>query len=119
VTTSPARRLILAYAALAALWFAYVALPGGVRYPSPGQATFWAAVDALVVWRLWHGSALACVFALVVDLLAVVLVALSSINLGTTEILVIAFSAAQLMILVSGPVRRHVWSGPRRQAAAS
>jgi hypothetical protein len=60
---STARRLIVAYAAVAALLHLSVLLPGNPH------TSFWgfvaaAGVQTLIVWRLWHASATAWLVAM-------------------------------------------------------
>jgi membrane protein YdbS with pleckstrin-like domain len=55
--------LIVAYAALLALFDLFVLLPGN---PYSGVWEFFAAVgvQTLVVWRLWHGSSISWLLAM-------------------------------------------------------
>ena len=63
MTTSPARRLIVVYAALLALFDLSVLLPGN-PVSSFGESVGAVAVQMLIVWRLWHGSTISWVLAL-------------------------------------------------------
>ncbi len=63
MTTSPARRLIVAYAALLALFDLSVMLPGN-PYSSVEGFVGAVAVQTLVVWRLWHGSSISWLLAM-------------------------------------------------------
>jgi hypothetical protein len=54
-----ARRLIVAYSALLALMDLAVLLPGRLDYTSGWGFIGSVAIQALIVWRLWHGSTLA------------------------------------------------------------
>jgi hypothetical protein len=118
VTRSPARRLILAYAAITALWYLYAFLPGGVEYPTNGQAIFWLVLDALIVWRLWLGSAGAWLVALGLALLSLLLVIFFAPGFELSPLLLLAGSLAQLAILTSHPVRAYVWSRRKPRVAA-
>jgi hypothetical protein len=63
MTVLSARRLIVAYAALLALFDLIVLLPGN-PYSSRGEFVAAVAVQTLVVWRLWHRSSLAWLLAM-------------------------------------------------------
>lgn len=115
MTSSPARRLILIYAGLTALLSVYVIFAPDLSPSSNASTAFGIVLNALLLWRLWHGSAGAWLFLLVIDLLSLAAIVLMSLGLGTTSVLLIAFGAAHVTILVSNPVRAHVWThqGPR------
>jgi hypothetical protein len=117
VTSSPARRLILLYVALHALLLLYALFAADLSLPSDGSVLFWAGLSALLVWRLWHGSAGAWLICLLLDLLGVAGIVLMSLSFGLTPVLFIAFASARLTILLSSPVRAHVWSPPDPRVA--
>lgn len=57
--TSPARPLILTFGALLALFDLVVLLPGNPDFSSAPGFLFAVVVQALIVWRLLHRSAIA------------------------------------------------------------
>jgi hypothetical protein len=109
VTRSPARRLILLYAGLTGLWTLWVLIPGGPSFESVGSAVFGIVLSAILLWRLWNGSAAAWLLSLGLDLFTLVGVVLFSPS-GVTPFVFIAFAIALVLILLSKPVRGHVWS---------
>ena len=60
---SAERRLIVAYAALLALFDLSVLLPGN-PVSNTGESIVAVGVQALVVWRLWEGSSLSWLLAM-------------------------------------------------------
>lgn len=113
MTRRPARKLILGYAAMWALVYFYVLIPGdSVQGGSVRSALFWIALQALVVWRLWLGSPGAWLLALCLNLLGIASVVLIGSGPELALVLVVATTVTQLVILVSGPVRAHVWARP-------
>lgn len=112
MTSSPARRLILLYAALSGFLPLYAWVAADVSFPRGGSVLFWAGLNALLVWKLWHGSAGAWLICLVIDLLGLTAIVLMSFGFGLTPVLFIAFGSARVTILLSNSVRAHVWSPP-------
>ncbi len=109
--------LLPTYAALSGLFCLYVLLPGGPTYETPGHALLGSGVNALIVWRLWHRSAAAWFIGVLIWLLGSLSIMLMGSALEVWPVLV--FTVAQLAILLSGPVRAYVWSGPRLRVAPS
>jgi hypothetical protein len=111
MATSPARRLILFYAALLALLDLSVLLPGNPH------STFWGfiggvVVQMLLVWRLWHGS-LAWFLAFALAVLTVVSIVLTAAEAETGVILLLVFSLGQAVILCTPPITAFVWGRPK------
>jgi len=76
-------------------------------------------VQALVVWRLWHGSPIAWLFGLLSALLAVVSVFLMSASTDVGIILFTFFSLAQAGILVVPAITSFVWLRRERPAVSA
>ena len=51
-----AQRCILAYVVLDLLAYAYAALPGGMSWDAASVGGIWLFVDAILIWKLLHGS---------------------------------------------------------------
>jgi hypothetical protein len=110
MTTSPARRLIVAYAALTALLDLSILLPGFPYYPSVWGFVFAVGVQALIVWPLWHeGSSVAWLFAVAFAALNVVITFMLTAPL---EFVVLWFvlSISQAAILWTRPISAFVWA---------
>jgi hypothetical protein len=112
--TLPARRLILAYAALAALLDLSVLLPGNPYYSSAWGAVGTMVIQALVVWRLWHGSPLAWFFGVAAAVLSVLAVFLMVPGVEVGVILLCVFSISQAAVLCMRPLTAFVWSDPKK-----
>ena len=94
-----ARRLIVAYVALVALFDLSVLLPGN-PYSSVGGFIGAVAVQTLIVWRLWHRSSLAWLFAMAFAALYPVSILLMQASLDELGvILTFVLSIAQAAIL--------------------
>lgn len=107
MTVVSARRLIVAYAALLALFDLSVSLPGN-PYSSRGEFVAAVAVQALVVWRLWHRSSLAWFVAMAFATGQVVTTLLMQPTLEVGVILTFVLSIAQAAILAI------MWTRPIR-----
>jgi hypothetical protein len=106
MTVVSARRLIVAYAALLALFDLVVLLPGN-PFSSRGEFVAAVAVQTLVVWRLWHRSSLAWLVAMAfVAAGQVVMIVLMQPELEVGVILDFVLSIAQAAILAI------LWSCP-------
>jgi hypothetical protein len=107
VTALSARRLVVAYAAILALFDLAVMLPGN---PISGVEEFIVAVavQALIVWRLWHGSSFAWLFAMFFALGYVVTLILIQPSLEVGVVLTYILAVAQAAILWSRPVKALV-----------
>jgi hypothetical protein len=100
------RRLVVAYAAVAALFHLSVLLPGNP------QTSFWgsvsaAGVQALIIWRLWHASATAWLLAMLFAVGTAVTLLLMQPPMEMSVILVLVLSVAQTAIL--GTYAAFIW----------
>jgi hypothetical protein len=98
MTDSSARRLVVAYAILLALLDLDVLLPGN-PYASVEGFVVAVGVQALIVWRLWHGSSLAWLVAMLFAAGAVVSLVLMQPPLDAGVIVMFVLSVAQVLIL--------------------
>jgi hypothetical protein len=98
MTISPMRRLIVAYAILLALFDLSVLLPGD-PYTSVWGFIAAIAVQTLIVWRLWHGSTISWVVAMIFAVGYVGTVALMQPPVDVGVILTFLFSIAQTATL--------------------
>jgi hypothetical protein len=92
--------------------------------PGNPHSTVWGFVGAvviqtLVVWRLWHGSPLAWLFALASAVLTVAALFLMAPPTEVSVILLAVFSMAQAGILATRPITAFVWSRPETSVASS
>ena len=85
-----------------------------VSNASPGSNPHWSlgwafivsvAIQALIVWRLWHGSSIAWFFALLFATLTPVSILLMNAPLEVGVVLLFVVSIAQAAILLTRPVR--------------
>lgn len=104
-----ARRLIVAYAALLALFDLAVLLPGN-PYSSVEGFIAAVAVQALIVWRLSYGSSLAWLFAMFFAAGYVVTLVLIQPSLEVGVALTFVLAVAQAMILWTRPIKALVSS---------
>jgi hypothetical protein len=118
VAALPARRLILAFAALLALLDLSVLLPGNPHSTAWGFVGT-VVVQTLVVWRLWHGSPLAWLFAVASAVLTVIALFLMAAEAEVGINLLYVFSIAQAAILCARPITAFVWSRPETPLASS
>jgi hypothetical protein len=109
MTTSPARRSVVAYAALTGLLDLAVLLPGNPHYSSAWGLIGAVAIQTLIVWRLWHGSPLAWLVALAFAAFTVVTVPLMDPGLEVGVVLFFVLSTAQAVVLCARPLRASVW----------
>jgi hypothetical protein len=103
MTVASARPLVVAYAALLALSDLAVLLPGN---PISGAEEFvvGVAVQALIVWRLSHGSSVAWLIAMFFAAGFVVTVLLMQPALEVGVVLTFVAAIAQATILLTRPI---------------
>jgi hypothetical protein len=111
MTIVSARWLIVAYAALLALFDLSVLLPGN-PYSSRGEFVAAVAVQTLIVWRLWHRSSLAWLVAMAFAAGDVVTTLLMQPGLEVGVILTFVLSFAQAAILAI------LWTRPTKAFGA-
>ena len=99
------RRLIVAYAALLALMDLAVLLPGRLEYSSGWGVLVPFAIQTLIVWRLWHGSTLAWLFAVAFATLTPLMLLLAGGPFALDVFFVFCVSFAQAAILCTRPIR--------------
>jgi hypothetical protein len=110
MATLPVRRLIVAYAILLALFDLSILLPGN-PYSSVGEFIGAVGVQAVVVWRLWHGSSISWLLAMAFAAGMVVTIPLMQPTLEIGVILVFVFSIAQVTVLWTRPIKAFVSVG--------
>jgi hypothetical protein len=112
MTRSAASRFIVAYAAVTALFDLAVLLPGN---PYSSRAGFVGAVliQALVVWGLWRGSAVAWYVAMFFALGMIVTIPLMDPPPDVGVFLILVLSVMQAAILWTRDVRAFVDRGGR------
>lgn len=98
MTLSLGRRFVVAYAVLLALLDLSVLLPGN-PYSSIREFVVAVVVQALIVWRLWHGSSLAWLVAMLFAAGTVVSLVLMQPPLEAGVILMFVLSVGQVLIL--------------------
>jgi hypothetical protein len=107
VTAVSAHRLVVAYATLLALFDLAVLLPGN-PISSVEEFIVAVAVQALIVWRLWHGSSFAWLFAMVFALGYIVTLVGMQPSLEVGVALTYVLAVAQAAILWSRPIKALV-----------
>jgi hypothetical protein len=112
VSTWPARRLIAALAVLTALFDLAVLLPGN-PYSSQDGFVATVVIQALVLWRLWHGSVVAWVVATAFAMLTFGSWVLMQPPPDVGVLLIVVVSAVQAAILCTREVREFVDSRGR------
>ena len=114
VTRSPARRLIVAYAAAAALLNLSVVLPDNpYSFSSTKGAIAAVAIQALIVWGLWRGSVVAWVVATALAVVGFLTIPLMAPPAHISVLLMWALSFVQAAILCTRGVRAFVDRGGR------
>ena len=108
-----ARRLIVAYAALWALLDLSGFLPGNLHWSTGWGFIGSVAIQALIVWGLWHGSSLAWFFGMIFATLTPVSLVLMAAPL---EILVFVAPIAQAAILFTRPIKPLASNTPGTRA---
>ena len=104
---------LLAYAALFGLGYLVVLLPGGSASLGPPRLVVASIViEALIVWGLAHGSALAWAIGLLIALSGAALIFLAAGPLDWKVIAIVTVSLAQAVLLLTQPLRGHVLSRP-------
>jgi hypothetical protein len=109
MTTPPARRLIVAYAALTGLLDLVAVLPGNPDFSSGWGLAGAVVIETLIVWGLLRGSPLAWLVALASAALTVVTIPLMGPELEVGVVAFFVLSTAQVAILCTRPVRASVW----------
>jgi hypothetical protein len=112
MTRWPARRLIVALAALAALFDLAVLLPGN-PYSSRDEFVAAVVIQALVIWGLWRGSAVAWVVATAFAVLTFLTIPLMQLPPDVGVFFIFVLSVVQAAILCTREVRAFVDRGGR------
>ena len=112
MTTWRARRLIVALAGVTALFDLAVLLPGN-PYSSRNEFVGAVVIQALVLWGLWRGSAVAWVVATAFAVLTFLSWVLMQPPLEIGVFLILFASIVQAAILCTREVRTHVDTGGR------
>jgi hypothetical protein len=112
MTRWPARRLIVALAAITALFDLAVLLPGN-PYSSRDEFVAAVVIQALVIWGLWRGSVVAWVVATAYAVLTVLTIPLMQPDGDIGVFLILVLSAVQAVILCTREVRAFVDRGGR------
>ena len=115
--TWPARPLILTFGALLALFDLVVLLPGNPDFSSAPGFLFAVVVQALIVWRLLHRSAIAWFLAVLGSVLYAVSFVLFGGPYETTFLVSCLLALVQTGFLFTPPVLAYVFS--RDNAVAS
>lgn len=111
MTFSLGRRFVVAYAILLALLDLSVLLPGN-PYTNVRGFVVTVGIQALIVWRLWHGSSLAWLVAMAFAIGTPVTILLMQPPLEVGVILVFVLSLAQAAILWTRPIKALVSDAP-------
>ena len=109
VPSSPAKRLILLYGLLTALTYPVAALAGELDYPGVPETVFSLVVYGAILWGLWKGSGVAWGFAAILDIFALTSLWLVGLPFGSTLIVLLGVTVAQLVILFTPSVRAHAF----------
>jgi hypothetical protein len=116
---SRARQLIFAYVGVLVLLNLSVLLPGNPDYQSGWKgAAASLAIQALIVWRLWHHSPLAWFVGVALPLLTIVSLVLMAATIEVGTVLLILFSVAQIAILCTPPLRAFIRPEPPKPIAS-
>jgi len=111
--------LIFAYVGVLVLLNLSVLLPGNPDYESGWKgAVASLAIQALIVWRLWHRSPVAWFAGVALPLLTVVSLVLMAGTMEVGIVLLILFSVAQVIILCTSPLRAFIRSEPPNTIAS-
>ena len=113
MTDSPARPLILISGVLLALFDLVVLLPGNPDMSGPGGFVFVVAIQALIIWRLWHRSALAWFFGVVISGLYTTSLVLLGGPWETTLVVSNFLTLTVIVLLCTPPVLVYVWRDER------
>jgi hypothetical protein len=112
MTRSPARRLIVALAGITALFDLAVLLPGN-PYSSRDGFVGAVVIQALVLWGLWRGSAVAWVVATAFAVLTFLTIPLMQPRPDAGVFFILVLSIVQAGILCTREVRAFVDGGGR------
>jgi hypothetical protein len=113
MTRWTARRLIVALAALTALFDLAVLLPGN-PYSSHDEFVGAVAIQALILWGLWRGSAVAWWVATLFAVGQIVSITMTEPDPEVGVVSVLVLSVVMTAILLTGEVRWFVETGGRR-----
>jgi hypothetical protein len=113
VTRSAARRLIVALAVVTALFDLVVLLPGNPYWGGGKEFVAVLLIQALVVWALWRGSAVAWWVAVIFSIGQIVSWVLMSALDEPGVVGVLALSVVMTAILFTREVRGFINSGGR------
>jgi hypothetical protein len=113
MTTWPARRLIVALAGVTALFNLAVSLPGNPYVSSRKEFVVAVAIQALVLWGLWRGSAVAWWVATLFAVGQIVAIALMGPDPEVGVFSVLVLSVVMAAILFTREVRTFVETGGR------
>lgn len=87
---------------------------GGSQAGPFGRFLVWFAVDAFLVWRIWRGGKNSWAILLVLTVFSVILILIGAVWPWSPPIYLQAAAAtAQLSLLLSPAVRRHLQTGRR------
>lgn len=83
----------------------------------PRRFAFWIVIQALIVWRLFRGSAIAWSFGLLMAVFGIALVVVSGAGFDQAVPVISIVSVGQAWLLLTHPLRGLVF--PKRQASPS
>jgi hypothetical protein len=106
--TSTARLLILSCGLTLALFDIVAALPGNPDFTSVGGAVFVIAVQALIIWRLFHRSKMAWLLTVIVASSYALSTAFYGIGWETTFLLSTLLASTQVALLCTPQVPAYV-----------
>jgi hypothetical protein len=109
VTTSPAKRLILVYGLLVALTYVYAPFTSDLGFPGFGRVLFSVVIYGAIIWGLWRGSAVAWIFAAVLDVLGLLSLWLLGLDFGLTMGVLLLAIVGQLFVILTPAVREHAF----------
>src|SRR2546430_12227320 len=96
-----ARRLVVTYAAVTLFLDLAVLLPGNPEYSSGWGWVGLLGFQALIVWRLWHGSMGAWLFGLLASVLSIVALYLTAAPMDFSTSVFAVLLVAQIGVLAA------------------